>query len=89
MGRRLLKISIVVLSLLVASASAAEDLIRNGGFESGDLGPWEKIGDTNSWRVSDEQVLEGMYSGYVERTDQLRSPLAPGSDRKSRSSPWL
>jgi hypothetical protein len=77
MGRNLLKISIVVLSLLIASTSAAEELIQNGGFESGDLSPWEKVGDINSWRVSDEQVLEGMYSGYVERTDQLRQSFGP------------
>jgi hypothetical protein len=77
MGRNLLEISIVVLSLLIASASAAEELIENGGFESGDLVPWEKIGDTNSWTVSDEQVLEGMYSGYVEGTDQLRQSIGP------------
>ena len=77
MGRNLLKISIVVLSLLIASASSAEELIQNGGFESGHLGPWEKIGDINSWRVDDQQVLEGMYSGYVEGTDQVRQSFDP------------
>ena len=77
MGRNVLMISIVVLSLLIASTSAAEDLILNGGFESGDLAPWEKVGDDSSGRVSDEEVLEGMYSGYVEGTDQLRQSFEP------------
>ena len=77
MGRNLLKISIVVLSLLIASASSAEELIQNGGFESGHLGPWEKIGDINSWRVDDQQFLEGAYSGYVEGTDQLHQSFGP------------
>ncbi len=82
MGRNLLKISIVVLSLLIASASAAEALIQNGGFESGELAPWERLGENNSWTVTDEYSLEGTYSGFVQGTDQLVQAFEPrvGSD---------
>lgn len=77
MGRNLLKISIIVLSLLVASAASAVELIQNGGFENGELTPWEKIGETNTWTVSDEYVLEGMYSGLVQDGDQLGQSFSP------------
>lgn len=71
MGRNLLKISIVVLCLLIASASAAEELIQNGGFESGELFPWEEVGDHNAWTVTDSYVFEGAYSGLVRGAYQL------------------
>ena len=78
MGRNLLKISIVVLSLLIASASSAEELIQNGGFESGELLPWERVGDgTYTQEVSDEYSLEGAYSGLVHGTDQLVQIFSP------------
>ncbi len=57
MGRNLLKISIVVLSLLLASASAAEEMIQNGGFESGDLFPWEEVGGHDAWTVTDSDAF--------------------------------
>lgn len=77
MGRNLFKISIVVLSLLLASTSSAKELIQNGGFESGDLAPWEKVGEANTWTVTDEYSLEGTYSGFVQGTDQLVQSFDP------------
>jgi hypothetical protein len=78
MGRNLLTISIVVLSLLMASASAAEELIQNGGFESGTLAPWERLGQHDyTQEVSDEYSLEGDFSGFVHGTDQLVQAFTP------------
>jgi hypothetical protein len=78
MGTKAHKISIIVLSLLFATSTAsATELLENGSFEAGDLAPWEKIGDPNSWTVSDEYVLEGMYSGFVVGTDQIRQSFQP------------
>jgi len=77
MGRNLLKISIVVLSLLIASASAAEELIQNGGFESGELFPWEEVGDHAAWTVTDSYVFDGSYSGLVRGTYQLAQSFEP------------
>lgn len=77
MASNLVKISIVVLSLLFASASSATELIQNGGFESGELSPWEKIGQNNTWTVTDEYSLEGQYSGFVQGTDQIAQSFEP------------
>jgi hypothetical protein len=77
MGSNLLKIGIIVLSLLVASAASAVEVLQNGGFETGELAPWEKIGEPNTWTVSDEYVLEGMYSGLVQGADQLGQSFEP------------
>ncbi len=77
MGSNVLKISIIVLSLLVASAASAVEVLQNGGFEAGELAPWEKIGEPNTWTVSDEYVLEGMYSGLVQGGDQLAQSFEP------------
>ena len=78
MGRNLLRISIIFLSLLfTTSPSSATELIQNGGFEAGELGPWVKVGDNNTWTVSEEYVLEGMYSGYVVGADKVRQPFSP------------
>jgi len=77
MGRNLLKISIVVLSLLFASASPAMELIQNGGFESGNLDPWEKIGENNTWTVTDEYAYEGTYSGFVRGAYRIAQSFAP------------
>jgi hypothetical protein len=77
MGRKLLKISIVVLSLLIASASAAEELIQNGGFESGELFPWEEPGDHDAWTVTGSYAFEGAYSGLVRGTYQLAQSFEP------------
>ena len=78
MGRNYLKISIVVLSLLVASASSALELIENGGFETGDLAPWERSGENEyTQAVSEQYSLEGTYSGFVEGTDQLVQSFEP------------
>ena len=77
MGRKLLKISIIVLSLLIASASAAEELIQNGGFESGELYPWEEVTDHDAWTVTDSYVFEGAYSGLVRGAYQLAQSFEP------------
>jgi hypothetical protein len=78
MGRNYFKISIIVLSLLfIASTTSAAELIQNGGFESGELSPWEKIGENNTWAVTDEYSLEGTYSGFVQRTDQVAQSFNP------------
>lgn len=77
MGRNLLKISIVVLSLLIASASAAEELIQNGGFESGELSPWEEVGHHAAWSVTDSYAFEGAYSALVRGTNQLAQVFDP------------
>ncbi len=77
MGRNLLKISIVVLSLLIASASAAEEVIQNGGFESGELFPWEEVGDHDAWTVTDSYAFEGAYSGLVRGAYQLAQSFEP------------
>lgn len=77
MGRNLLKISIVILSLLIASASAAEELIQNGGFESGELFPWEEVGDHAAWAVTDSYVYQGTYSGLARGPYQLSQSFDP------------
>jgi hypothetical protein len=77
MGRNLLKISIVVLSLLIASASAAEELIQNGGFESGGLFPWEEVGNHDAWTVTDSYAFEGAYCGLVRGAYQLAQSFEP------------
>jgi hypothetical protein len=77
MGRNLLKLSIVVLSLLLASAAAAEDLIQNGGFESGDLFPWEEVGDRFAWGVTDSHAYEGSHSALVRGPYQLGQSFVP------------
>jgi len=77
MGKNLLKMSIIVLSLLIASASTAEELIQNGGFESGELFPWEEVGDHGAWTVTDSYAFEGAYSGLVRGTYQLGQSFEP------------
>jgi|GEM_PF-3573207 len=77
MGRSLLKISIVVLSLLIASASAAEEVIQNGGFESGELFPWEEVGDHAAWSVTNSYAYNGAYSALVRGTHQLAQSFEP------------
>jgi len=77
MGRNLLSISIVVLSLLFATASPALELIQNGGFESGDLEPWEKIEENNTWTVTDQYVYEGMYCGLVRGAYRITQSFEP------------
>ena len=77
MGRNLLKISIIVFCLLIASASAAEELIQNGGFETGDLLPWEEVGGHGAWTVTDSYAFEGSYSGLVRGDYQLAQSFDP------------
>jgi hypothetical protein len=77
MGRNLLAISIVVLSLQFATASPALELIQNGGFESGDLEPWETIEENNTWTVTDEYAYEGMYCSLVRGPYRITQSFAP------------
>jgi hypothetical protein len=77
MGRNLLTISIFVLSLLFASTSPALELIQNGGFESGDLDPWEKIGENNTWTVTHENAYEGAHSGLVRGAHRIAQSFPP------------
>ena len=65
------------MSLLIASASVAEELIQNGGFESGELFPWEEVGDHNAWTVTDSYAFEGAYSGLVRGAYQLAQSFEP------------
>ena len=77
MGRNLLTISIVVLSLLFASTSPALELIQNGGFESGVLEPWEKIEENNTWTVTEGYAIEGMYCGFVRGPYRITQSFEP------------
>jgi hypothetical protein len=77
MGRRLLGVSILVLSLLIASASVAEDLIQNGGFEAGNLFPWEEPGGSHAWCVTDSYAYEGAYSALVRGPYPLVQSFEP------------
>ena len=82
MGRNLLAIGIFVLSLLIASASAAEELIQNGGFESGELLPWEEAASSGAWSVTDGYAFQGSYSALVRGTYELGQSFdpCPGAD---------
>lgn len=77
MGKRLLGTGIIVLCLLIASASAAEELIQNGGFETGVLSPWEEAGGHEAWSVTDSQAFEGAYSALVRGDYQLVQSFDP------------
>lgn len=77
MGRSLFTISIIVLSLLVASASTAEEVIQNGGFESGDLSPWEEVGDSTAWTVTGSYAFDGAYSAFVRGPYRLAQSFVP------------
>ncbi len=77
MGRNLLEISIIVLSLLVASTVAAEELIQNGGFESGVLSPWEEVGDHDAWSVADSYAYDGAFSALVRGPYPIAQAFEP------------
>jgi hypothetical protein len=77
MGRSLLRVSILVLSLLIAAASGAEEVIQNGGFESGNLFPWEEVGDSRAWCVTDSYAYEGAYSALVRGPYALVQSFEP------------
>ncbi len=77
MGKHTLKISIIVLSLLVASISTAEELLQNGGFEAGDLFPWEEVGDRNAWSVSEGNAYDGGFSALVRGPHRLAQSFDP------------
>ena len=84
MPRKLL----VLLAMLTAaslSGWAATNLVQNGGFETGSLGPWTVTDDCGSlgdspcspWQVVSGQSVDGTYSAEDQGAYELSQSLTP------------
>lgn len=84
MSRKLL---VLFAMLAVASLSgwAATNLVQNGGFETGTLGPWTVTDDCGSsgdspcspWEVVSGQAVSGTYSAEDQGAYELTQSLTP------------
>jgi hypothetical protein len=60
--RQLMAILALLISLLVAQSAAAENLLVNGGFETGGFYGWSHQNDEYTWIIKDEHPHSGRWA---------------------------